>query len=240
VAPPGRVFLSHTSELRRLPAGRSFVAAAESAVIRAGDVPVDMAYFSADPRPPAQVCREAVLSTDVFVGIVGFRYGSAVADRRELSYVELEFQEASVGGMPRLVFLLGEKTHGPAELFQDIENGARQKAFRDSLSARGITTATVTSPEELSEALYQALVTPRPGTGNANEWRGPVLAPPPLHGDEVGHPRLIHDLVAALTRSGPVAEGMTIGLWGAGGFGKTTLARLLTHRREVRERFPDG
>ncbi len=33
---------------------------------------------------------------------------------------------------------------------------------------------------------------------------------------------------------------MTIGLWGAGGFGKTTLARLLTHRREIRERFPDG
>lgn len=214
MAAPERVFLSHTSELRRLPVGRSFVAAAESAVIRAGDVPVDMAYFSADPRPPAQVCREAVLSTDVFVGLVGFRYGSAVPDRRELSYVELEFQEASVRNMPRLVFLLGEETHGPAELFQDIENGARQKAFRDSLCARGITTATVTSPEELSEALYQALVTPRRGTGNANERRGPVFAVPPLHDDEVARPGLIQDLVAALTRSGPVAEGMTIGLWG--------------------------
>ncbi len=238
VAPPGRVFLSHTSELRRLPPGRSFVDAAESAVIRAGDVPVDMAYFSADPRPPAEVCREAVRSTDVFVGIVGFRYGSPVADRQELSYAELEFQEASAGRMPRLVFLLGKETHGPAELFQDIENGARQKAFRDSLSARGITTATITSPEELSEALYQALVTLHHGNGNGR--RGPVLAMPPLQGDEVARPGLIQDLVAALARSCPAARETTIGLWGAGGFGKTTLARLLTHRREVRERFPDG
>jgi WD40 repeat protein len=239
VAPPGRVFLSHTSELRRLPAGRSFVDAAESAVIRAGDVPVDMAYFSADPRPPAQVCREAVLSTDVFVGIVGYRYGSPVADRPELSYTELEFQEASTKGMPRLVFLLGKETHGPAELFQDIENGARQKAYRDSLSARGFTTATITSPEELSETLYQALVTLHHGIGNGDR-RGPVLAVPPLHGDEVARPGLIRGLVAALTRPCAAAEKTTIGLWGTGGFGKTTLARLLTHDREIREQFSDG
>ncbi|MDQ4034013.1 MAG: NB-ARC domain-containing protein [Actinomycetota bacterium] len=229
---PRRVFLSHTSEVRQLPAGRSVVDAAESAVMRADGLPVDMARFCADPRPPAEVCQEAVLGADVFVGFVGFRYGLPVRGRPELSYTELEFETAIQAGKPVLVFLLDDENVlrvGGRSARLD----ARQRAFRRRLSDSGVTTRTVSTPDQLELAVYQALV-------KLDRFRGPVAAVPPLRGDEVERPGLMAQLVEAVIHPEASAVGMTTGLWGAGGFGKTTMARLLAHRDEVRQQFPDG
>ena len=78
-----RVFVSHTSELRDFPKGTSYVAAVERAISAAGHVVVGMADFPGTSQAPAQLCIERVRMCDVYVGVLGTRYGSPVRDRPE-------------------------------------------------------------------------------------------------------------------------------------------------------------
>jgi hypothetical protein len=158
---PRRVFLSHTSELRDFPADGSFVAAAEVAVSTAGDAVTDMAYFTARDGKPAEYCRKQVRGCDIYVGLIGLRYGSPVRDQPDVSYTELEFQAATEAGRPRLVFLLNEDVvlPIPAARMWDSDPGLqdRQRAFRRRLQDAGIMVAAVASPEDLKFRLLQAL-----------------------------------------------------------------------------------
>jgi hypothetical protein len=161
-----RVFLSHTGELREFPAGRSFVAAAEAAVARAQDAVADMAYFTARDGKPAEYCQARVRECDVYVGLIGMRYGSSVRDRPQVSYTELEFDTASEAGKPRLVFVLDENAAvpiPPSRLHDaDPELQARQRAFRAKVLDSGVQVAMFASPEQLEVLLLQALHDTRP------------------------------------------------------------------------------
>jgi uncharacterized protein DUF4062 len=154
---PWRVFMSHTSDLRDHPVGRSFVAAAEAAVVRAGHAVADMAYFPARDRRSVEHCVTMLARTNVYVGIIGLHYGSPVPARPALSYTELEFETATKLGLPRLIFLVREDGQWLPPVSQSAEHGVRQEAFRSRLREADVMISTVASPTDLELALLHSL-----------------------------------------------------------------------------------
>jgi hypothetical protein len=100
-----------------------------------------------------------VQRADIYVGIVGFRYGSPVKDEPGLSYTELEFQVATELGMPRLVFLLDEDAvlPLPRSYLSDPQYEERQQAFRARAKGAGVMVQRVGSAGQLELLLFQAL-----------------------------------------------------------------------------------
>ncbi|HXM54799.1 MAG TPA: tetratricopeptide repeat protein [Candidatus Dormibacteraeota bacterium] len=224
-----RVFLSYTSELHELPRDRSFVAAAEAAISRAGNVVTDMAHFTARDVQPAEYCARMLAASDVYVGIIGFRYGSPVRDRPDVSYVELEYDIATERQLPRLIFLLDEETVSPlpANRIIDHQYGQRQQAFRTRLKDAGPTVAIVATPAELEGRLLQALLELAGGDDeSAVDGAGPI-------GWSIGVP-LGRQPAEVRGREGLLrtlldARGLVV-LTAMGGMGKSTVAAELTQR----------
>jgi Domain of unknown function (DUF4062) len=155
-----RVFVSHTSELRQFPPGGPYMEAVERAISACGHVIVDMADFPAEDLPPAQVCTERVLSCDVYVGVLGTRYGSPVRGRPELSYTELEFEAATQAGLKRLMFLLdseARETGIPLSRLIDLEFGKRQEAFRRKVRDSGVLVQPFGNPAVLGQLVERSL-----------------------------------------------------------------------------------
>ena len=155
-----RVFISHTSELRDFPREKSYVAEVERAISAAGHVIVDMAVFPAADQAPAQLCEERVRGCEVYVGVLGTRYGSPVRDKPEVSYTELEFDTATRAGLDRLVFLLDTDADDvgiPLSKLIDREFGGRQDAFRRRVQDSELDTQSFANPAALGQQVERSL-----------------------------------------------------------------------------------
>jgi tetratricopeptide (TPR) repeat protein len=148
-----QVFLSHTSDMAQFPEGRTFVQAALDAVGRARMAPVDMRYFAARDGMPVDYCRQQVRASDIYVAIIGFRYGSVVAGE-SISHAESEFLAASGEGLPRLVFLLAGKAYSPERADADM---GPVEGFRKRLLSSGLLVREFTSSDSLELEVFHAL-----------------------------------------------------------------------------------
>ena len=226
-----RVFVSHTSELREFPPGNSYVAAAERAISAAGHVIVDMADFPAADRPAAQLCMDRVRRCEVYVGVLGTRYGSPVRDKPEVSYTELEFDTATGAGLDRLVFVLDEGAADvglPVSALINREFGARQDAFRRRVRESGLVTGSFASPAALGQLVERSLrelaEARRAGGGSQGGPVPAVVVAGEIPQEPLGfQPRA--ELLAGLDAPGPGARVQVVhALTGMRGVGKTHLA----------------
>jgi hypothetical protein len=152
-----RVFLSHTSDFGTRPAkGNTYLDAAIRAVNAAEAVLTDMSLLPATEISPAELSAGLAADTDLYVGIIGWRYGSPVRETPDVSYTQLEFRNAGAAGVPRLVFLLdGDAASSEADPYAE-----RQLAFRREIEDSGITIQRFDSPAGLETVLYRSLVNP--------------------------------------------------------------------------------
>ena len=252
---PLRVFLSHTSELREHPQDRSFVAAAERAVTKSGETVMNMAYFTGREDRPAAYCRTQVHSANVYVGLIGFRYGSPVKDQPDVSHTELEFAAATEQGLPRLIFLLDEDAvlPLPGKYLSDPRYDEQQRRFRTRVAEAGVTVRRVGSPEQLEPLVFQALKDLRqqteqriesglerqrqperkPATRQARFVNPPPMTAPSWFQDRYVESRLIGDFLRD--------DGLRLlTVVGRGGVGKTAMVCRLLKGLEAGQLPDDG
>jgi WD40 repeat protein len=229
------------------PPGRSFVQAAVDAALKAGFRPVDMGQFAARQEAPAAYCQARVRECDIYLAMIGFRYGSLVPDRPDgVSYTELEFLTATAEGMPRLVFLVDQPSRVPRRLVDPDRRAI--DGFRRRLLDAGLIVRFVTGPADLGAAVLHALYeiqltqlkaegAAAAGTAASGEEgtpRRPWMAPPL---DRIVERAELGDrLTAALVAPG----GAEVGLAGPGGFGKTRLATWACRQEAIDRRYPGG
>ncbi len=236
----GQVFISHTSDMAQFPEGRSFVQAALDAVSRAGMAPVDMRYFAARDGRPAGYCRARVRECEIYVAVIGFRYGSMVPGEA-VSYTELEFDEARAAGLPRLAFLLD----GTADLqgvLADPDRGAVE-GFRQRLRDAGVVRGFASDAGlelEVFHALTEVAGGARPAAAGlaAASGRGVRYSLPQDTAAFTGRAGELDLITTAVTDAvGPGGVVAIRAIGGMPGVGKTALAVHAAHG--LRRRFPD-
>ena len=118
---------------------------AESAVKSLGLLPIMAEQFGAQPLSPRHACLQGVRKSDLFLSILGNRYGNETDSGK--SPCEEEFDEARQGGLPIFIFI------------EDCERDEKQEAFKERITSyeKGYFVRSFDSADKLFRQITESL-----------------------------------------------------------------------------------
>ncbi|MCI6359005.1 MAG: DUF4062 domain-containing protein [Clostridiales bacterium] len=127
---PWRIFVSSTKE--DLIPYREVV---ETVLTGMEHIPLGMEYFVSSPDSPIDVCLATVRRSQLYIVIVGMRYGS-IEEGSGKSFTELEYDEAVKNKIPVLAFIIDEEQCPILPKFVDVgEKAEKLKQFKAKLNS---------------------------------------------------------------------------------------------------------
>ena len=127
---PWRIFVSSTKE-DLIP----YREAVETVLTGMEHIPLGMEYFVSSPDSPIDVCLATVRRSQLYIVIVGMRYGS-IEEGSGKSFTELEYDEAVKNKIPVLAFIIDEEQCPILPKFVDVgEKAEKLKQFKAKLNS---------------------------------------------------------------------------------------------------------
>lgn len=127
---PWRIFVSSTKE-DLIP----YREAVETVLTGMEHIPLGMEYFVSSPDSPIDVCLATVRRSQLYIVIVGMRYGS-IEEGSGKSFTELEYDEAVKNKIPVLAFIIDEEQCAILPKYVDVgEKAEKLKQFKAKLNS---------------------------------------------------------------------------------------------------------
>lgn len=148
---PWRVFVSSTKE-DLVP----YREAVEAALTGMEHIPLGMEYFVSSPDSPIDVCLSTVRRSQLYIVIVGMRYGS-VEEGSGKSFTELEYDEAVKNKIPVLAFVIDEEQCAVLPKFVDVgEKAEKLEQFKTKLKSSYLVSS-FTSVDHLKQLVEKSV-----------------------------------------------------------------------------------
>lgn len=91
---------------------------------------IGLEYLSADTQPPLDTCLEEIVNSDIFILLIGWRYGY-IPEGCEKSVVELEYQTAIEKNIPALCYIIDDNYPLPAKFIDTSDSAVKLRKFKE-------------------------------------------------------------------------------------------------------------